>query len=113
MDYPINNIQFKYYGRNIELLIEKACDISDAEEQESTIIHIARLMKGLYLEWNKESIEHATLADHIQRLSDKKLSLDLEKVEKHQLLNTFRKSSPQTRRINNNYKKKGKRKKIS
>ena len=110
MDYPTNNIQFKYYGRNIKLLIEKACGISEPEAQESAVIHIARLMKSLYLEWNKENIEHTTLAEHIKKLSSDKLSLDLEKVEQHHLLNVSRKSSLQVRR-SNNYKKKGKRKK--
>ena len=110
MEYPIHNIPFKYYGRNVKLLIEKACSISEAEEKESAVIHIARLMKSLYLEWNKEYIEHSTLAEHIQKLSENQLSLNVEKAEQHNLLNISRKSPIQSRR-NQHYKKKPKRKK--
>ena len=86
VDYSNGSIRFLHYGKNVELLIQKAIKMEDAEERETATIHIARLMKKFYCTWNKENVENEVILNHIQLMSGKKLSLDPEKVNDENLL---------------------------
>lgn len=86
VDYRNEKIRFLHYGKNVELMIEKAIAMEDPEEKETATIHIARLMKRFYSTWNKEGVEDEVILNHIQLLSGKKLSLDMEKVTEENLL---------------------------
>ena len=117
MEYPAIDIRFKYYGKHIELLVAATIEEKDKKKQESFLIHIAALMKGYYLEWNRESIDEKTLLQHIAILSDNKLTLDMEKVQKYSLLSNNRRERHIQQRKNNhssqrqNNNKRNKRKK--
>ncbi len=80
VDYQNNRIKFKHYGRNIELLIEKAIAKEDEKEREDAIIYIGRLMKSFYSTWNNDFVEDRILIKQIDSLSDGKLKIDLDKV---------------------------------
>jgi hypothetical protein len=54
--YKDKSIIYKHYGLNIQLLVDKAIDIEDKEEQEAAIIYIGRLMKSFSNLWNKENL---------------------------------------------------------
>lgn len=84
--YSNDKIRFLHYGKNVELLIEKAIAMEDQEEKETATIHIARLMKRFYSTWNKEGVENEIILNHLQLMSGKKLSLDIEKVTEKNLL---------------------------
>lgn len=84
--YSNDKIRFLHYGKNVELLIEKAIAMEDQEEKETATIHIARLMKRFYSTWNKEGVENEIILNHLQLMSGKKLSLDIEKVTEENLL---------------------------
>lgn len=100
MEYPATDIRFKYYGKHIELLIEEAVQIKDKEAQERLVIHIARLMKSFYLEWNRENIDEETLLKHLDALSHGKITLNIEKVQKYSLLNNIRRERTMSQRKN-------------
>ncbi|MCY4419342.1 MAG: DUF4290 domain-containing protein [Cytophagales bacterium] len=85
MKYNIHDIRYKFYGRNVELLLEEAKDIKDDEERSHVALHIGRLMKGLYMEWNRENVGDETIVDHLRDLSDGKLVCDLDKIKEHDL----------------------------
>jgi hypothetical protein len=78
--YQNNRIKLKHYGRNIELLIEKATEKEDEKEREEAIIYIGRLMKSFYTTWNNDSVEDKLLVKQIESMSDGRLIIDLEKV---------------------------------
>lgn len=78
--YQNNRIKYKHYGRNIELLIEKAIAKEDEKEREDAIVYIGRLMKSFYSSWNSGFVEDKTLVMQIDQMSDGKLKIDLEKV---------------------------------
>jgi hypothetical protein len=78
--YQNNRIRYKHYGRNIELLVEKAIAKEDEKEREEAIIYIGRLMKSFHSAWNKDFIEDKLLIKQIDQLSDGKLTIDIEKV---------------------------------
>ena len=113
MKYPTTKIQFKYYGKHIELLVEEAVKEPDSTKQESLTIHILRLMKSLYQEWNRDAIETDTLLAHLKTLSEGKLEVDPEKIQKYNLLEGRKKSHPSRRKhevsnsqkSNKNYKR--------
>lgn len=85
LGYRTSEVRFKHYGRNIELLIQKAIDLEDAEEKEAAIIHIGRLMKGFQFAWNRDIGDEGTILKDMRYLSKNKLDIDLEKVKANNL----------------------------
>lgn len=85
--YSNNNISLKTYGKNLEALIQKACEVENDEEREQATIYIGRLMKTFYYTWNRDNPEDHIIVEQLKRLSGGKLTLDLEKVRKDELLN--------------------------
>ena len=85
VNYQNNRIKYKHYGRNIELLIEKAIAMEDEKEKENAIVYIGRLMKSFYSNWNKDFIEDRILIKQIDALSNGELKIDIEKVTSESL----------------------------
>jgi len=93
------HVKYKHYGRNVELLIEKALEITDEKEKEDAIGYIGRLMKSFYTVWNKESVEDDVIVNHMRVISGGKLDLDLEKIKESNLFAGYNKE----RKKPNNY----------
>jgi hypothetical protein len=83
--YPRDQPTYKHYGRNVELLIERATQIEDPQEREGAIIALGKLMKMLYRTYNKESITDDIILNNIRELSKGKLDMDLAYIEKNNL----------------------------
>jgi hypothetical protein len=88
--YNTNNLYFKHYGRNIELLIKKAIELTDKEEQDAAILYIGKLMKRFYASWNKENIDDAVIVEHLHKMSNNKLRIDVDKVKAESLFDSAR-----------------------
>ncbi len=95
VDYNSNKLYYKHYGRNIELVIQKAIEMEDPEEKEAAIIYLGRTMKKFYATWNKENIEDEVIISHIKEMSKGKLPVDEEKVKTLGLFDTNEKIKPQ------------------
>ena len=65
LGYKGTEIRFKHYGRNIQLLIEKAIELEDPEERDAAIIHIGRLMKSFQNMKSWFLIKNKVLVIHI------------------------------------------------
>ncbi len=89
--YQSNNIKFRHYGRNLEILIENAMKLEDPKEREGAVIAIGKLMKSFYLTWNKDNIEDETVLKNIKMLSKNELDIDIAKVKEHGLFDSERK----------------------
>lgn len=83
--YQNNRIKYKHYGRNIELLIEKAIAMEEEQERENAIVYIGRLMKSFYNTWNNDFVEDRIVIKQIESLSNDKLTIDVEKVTSENL----------------------------
>ncbi len=83
--YNNNNLKFKHYGRNVELLIEKSLTMTDAEEQKTAISFIARMMKTFYITWNKDNVDDKTIINHIDEYTKGKLLFDLNELRETEL----------------------------
>ncbi len=87
--YNHNNLRYKHYGKNINLLIEQAILKEDGVEKDDAIIYIGRLMKRLYSSWNKENVDDEVIVEHLAELSKKKLLIDINKVKAERLFDTI------------------------
>ncbi len=83
LKYATNNVTFKHYGRHIERIIEKACEIEDGFMKETLVNLIANHLKKSYLTWNRDAVTDEEIAEHLSILSDGKLNLQ-DDVKLHQ-----------------------------
>ena len=92
--YADNDIRYKHYGKNIELMIKKATELETAEERESAVIYIGKLMKSFFNSWNQDNIDDKVILKHIEELSKGQLTIDLEKVTDENLFESLYKNKP-------------------
>ncbi|MEM7055509.1 MAG: DUF4290 domain-containing protein [Bacteroidota bacterium] len=92
--YKRQPIKYRHYGRHVELLIEKATEITSPTEQERIVIGIARLIKNCSSVWNKEKLDNSMILATIQDIAGSKLTADLEKIK---VENIFQTPLPKTR----------------
>ncbi|WP_226390865.1 DUF4290 domain-containing protein [Penaeicola halotolerans] len=78
--YSEGRLKFKHYGKNVELLIQKAIEIEDLEEQEQAIIYIGRLMKSFHATWNRDNFDENVIIENIKEMTGNKLKIDLNKL---------------------------------
>jgi hypothetical protein len=85
VSYKQEKIRFRHYGRNIQIMVEKAIELEDPEDKEAAIIYIGKLMRTFYASWNKDLVDESIILEHIKDLSRGKLDIDIEKVKEHNL----------------------------
>lgn len=85
IEYPMDTPRYKHYGKNVELLIERATELEDEQEREAAIVSLGKLMKTLYRSYNKDSITDGVILDDIRQLSKGKLDMDLSYIERNNL----------------------------
>ncbi|MTI33608.1 DUF4290 domain-containing protein [Xanthovirga aplysinae] len=91
--YNQNRIRYKHYGRNIELLIEKARGLSDEQEIEASVGSIGKLMKTFYSAWNREVVDDEVILENIQEISGGKIKKDIKEIRDKNLFDTYRDKS--------------------
>ena len=110
MEYPKLQGDFKFYGKSILQLIEKAIELEAGEEKDALIQVIANNMKKSYNVYNKEHVQDEVIFRHLKDLSGNRLDLTvLDSLEKSKIYYaTNRSNKPNTR--NNNPKNQNNRK---
>lgn len=83
--YGVDQPKYKHYGRNVELLVERAAQIEDKQERDNAIIAVGKLMKMLYKTYNKENVTDDIILDNLRELSKGRLDMDLAYIEKNNL----------------------------
>jgi hypothetical protein len=73
--YPLGQKTFRYYGRLLPQLIQKAIALDDIEKQKEFSNLILAYMKMSYCAWNSPEVSNATILQDFKRLSDHKLQL--------------------------------------
>ena len=112
--YPKTASKFRFYGNNIQTMIDVANSWEDGEAREGLIYVIANHMKKCYLNWNKDTVDDEVIFNHLNELSDSKI--DLRKTgdaltESHKLIRkrpnkNQHKSNHKNNKKNNNYRRK-------
>ena len=74
--YPKKRIKYKHYGKNVELMIDKARALEDDEKKAAFAKVIGNYMKLVYQNWNKENVNDETIKQDILALSENELKID-------------------------------------
>jgi len=73
--YPKSASRYRYYGNNIQTMINVALSWDDGDMKEALLYTIANHMKKCYLNWNKDTVDDAVIFKHLFDLSDGKIDL--------------------------------------
>ena len=73
--YPNTKIRYRHYGRTLEVLIKKACEMPESDEKRNLVALICNHMRKDYITWNKDTVEDRKIAEDLNELSDGKLQL--------------------------------------
>ncbi len=108
LQYTTNNVTFKHYGRHIERMIEKACELENGFMKDTLVKLIANHLKKSYLTWNRDDVTDEEIAEHLSVMSDGKLNLE-DNIKLHQtsdILAKNKKKKYQGRQSGKNYSQK-------
>ena len=75
LNYPQNYPKYRFYGNNIKIMIDAACQWEDGDKKEALVYAIANHMKKCFLNWNKDTVEDDVIFAHLYELSDGKINL--------------------------------------
>ncbi len=75
VSYHDKEIEFKHYGKNIAIIIEKAAEYPEGDEKDALVKTIAIHLKKSYLNWNRESVADDLIEEHLKILSKGRLKL--------------------------------------
>jgi len=73
--YPKSASKYRFYGNNIQTMIDVALTWEEGEEREALYYAIANHMKKCYLNWNKDTVEDKVIFKHLKELSHNKIDL--------------------------------------
>lgn len=73
--YNQHSIQYGHYGHHLEAIIKKAIMLDDGAEKDALVEAIANQMKKLYLSWNHETVNDATIAENLEEMSGGRLTI--------------------------------------
>ena len=114
MEYPKLQGDYKFYGKSILQLIEKAIELEEGDEKEALIEVIANNMKKSYNVYNKEHVQDEVIFRHLKELSENRLDLtSIDSLEKSRIYhsnnknkNLNQKNNPKKRFNNHNKNRK-------
>ena len=75
LEYPKYASKYRYYGNNIQAMINTALTWEEGEAREALYFAIANHMKKCYLNWNKDTVDDAIIFKHLVELSKGKIDL--------------------------------------
>ena len=110
MDYPSFDNEYKFYGKSILQLIDRAIELEEGEEKEALIQVIANNMKKSYNVYNKEHVQDEVIFRHLKELSQDKLDLTgIETLDKSKIYHPNRNKRNNHKKRNHHSQKNRKR----
>ena len=110
MDYPSFENEYKFYGKSILQLIDRAIELEEGEEKEALIQVIANNMKKSYNVYNKEHVQDEVIFRHLKELSQDKLDLTgIETLDKSKIYHPNRNKRNNHKKRNHHSQKNKKR----
>ena len=82
---PYNNvrIKFRFYGRNLQYMVDRAVKVENPEIKRSFLNMIASFMTNSSRNWNNEILTPEVITDHLKILSRDRLHLNSEDLNIH------------------------------
>ena len=103
--YPNYDSKYRFYGNNIQTMIDTALTWEEGEARTALYFAIANHMKKCYLNWNKDTVEDEVIFKHLKELSNGKIDLDKRNENLSEVKDLMRKRKSNTNK-NNRQKKK-------
>ncbi|MBL7137628.1 MAG: DUF4290 domain-containing protein [Bacteroidales bacterium] len=105
-------IEYRHYGKNITLMIEKAAIYEEGPEKDALAKAIANHMKKSYLNWNRDSVTDELIEEQLGVLSKGALKLkqDMKLATTSDILARNKKRRPFRPKENNSQNYRGRRK---
>jgi hypothetical protein len=107
LPYPITASKYRFYGNNIQIMIDTALSWEEGDLKNALIFSIANHMKKCYLNWNKDTVEDIVIFKHLLELSGGEIDLSPDKEVLSDSKNLLRKKNPKSHQ--KNMQKQGKR----
>jgi len=101
LPYPKSALKYRFYGTNIQTMIDVALSWDDGDMKEALTFTIANHMKKCYLNWNKDTVEDGVILHHLYELSDGKLDIRNTEEELADSKSLLRKRNNQGQKSNN------------
>lgn len=107
--YPKSANKYRFYGNNIQIMIDTALTWEEGDMKEALVYTIANHMKKCFLNWNKDTVEDDVIFKHLFELSDGKIDIRDTKEVLSESKNLLRKRNTQGQggKSNNHHKGKG------
>jgi hypothetical protein len=74
--YPTTNIRFRFYGRNLQMMVDKVSEMQDPELRQEMVNLIASFMYNSCKIWNNENLSNEVIAEHLKILSKGQLQIE-------------------------------------
>lgn len=111
MSYPQRQPRYRFYGNNIQGMIDVALGWEKGEKRDALTFIIGNHMKKSFLNWNKDSVDDSVIFKHLFEMSDGEINLaakDEDLLESKSLIypntSTHRSNDNNTNRRNNGKK---------
>ncbi len=92
--YPKSASKYRFYGNNIQTMIDTALTWEEGDAREALYFAIANHMKKCYLNWNKDTVEDKVIYKHLLELSHGKIDLEILDEDLAESKNLLRKKKP-------------------
>jgi len=79
--YSSQPIKFRFYGRNLQNMVNKATNIENPEMKNEFLNLLASFMSNSSRNWNNENLTNQQLAEHLKSMSNSKLEINPEALE--------------------------------
>jgi len=106
LPYPKAVSKYRFYGENIQIMIDKAISWEESDLKDALIFTIANHMKKCYLNWNKDTVDDEIILRHLRELSDGKIDIKLEDIHLSESKDLLRKRSASSKYSNKHSQKK-------
>lgn len=72
--YQDTKIKFRFYGRNLQTMVDKVAEMEASELKQDLVNLIASFMYNSCKSWNNENLSNEVIAEHLKILSKGKLT---------------------------------------
>lgn len=81
MPYPQKRPKYRFYGNNIQHMIDVALSWEKGEKRDALAFTIANHMKKCFLNWNKDSVDDMVIFKHLKEMSNGEINLATKEEE--------------------------------
>ncbi|TYP99182.1 uncharacterized protein DUF4290 [Tenacibaculum adriaticum] len=93
--YPKSASKYRFYGNNIQTMIDVALTWEEGEMKDALVYTIANHMKKCFLNWNKDTVDDSVILEHLYELSNGKIDIRNTKEDLAESKNLLRKRNTQ------------------